>query len=38
LADETTDPNAKKHYLNIERHWLDRALDYESAEWFGGKP
>jgi hypothetical protein len=28
----------KEVYLDFERYWLDRALDYEWAEWFGGKP
>jgi hypothetical protein len=32
------EPRAKKQYLDFERYWLDRALDYESAEWLGGKP
>lgn len=34
FADAATDPNAKRHYREIEWHWLDRALDYEPAEWF----
>jgi hypothetical protein len=38
LADATIEPRAKKQYLDFERYWLDRALDYESAEWLGGKP
>jgi hypothetical protein len=38
LANAATDPGAQKDYLNIARYWLDRALDYESVEWFGSKP
>ena len=38
LADAATDPHAKRHYLDIARHWLDRALDYEAAEWAGSAP
>jgi hypothetical protein len=38
LADATTNPHAKKQFLDFERYWLDRALDYETAEWFAGKP
>ena len=38
LADATTNASTKKHYLDFERYWLDRALDYETAELFGGKP
>jgi hypothetical protein len=37
LADATADPSTKKHYLEYERYWLDRALDYETAGWFGSK-
>ena len=32
LADAATDPSVKKLYLDFERYWLDRALDYASAE------
>jgi hypothetical protein len=38
LADGTADASIKKHYLDFERYWLDRALDYESAEWLSMKP
>jgi hypothetical protein len=38
LADATTDPETKKQYLDFERYWVDRALDYEFAEMLGGKP
>jgi len=38
LADATADPHTKRCYLDFARHWLDRALDYESAEWVSGKP
>ena len=34
LADAATDPSAKKLYLEFERYWLDRALDYDCAECF----
>jgi hypothetical protein len=37
LADTTADPHAKRQYLDFARYWLDRALDYESAEWLFGK-
>jgi hypothetical protein len=30
LADAVTDPDRKKYYLDIARHWHDRALDYRS--------
>jgi hypothetical protein len=38
LADAATDLHTKSHYLDFARHWLDRALDYESAELVRGKP
>jgi hypothetical protein len=38
LADGTADASTKKHYLDFERYWLDRAQDYESAEWLSVKP
>ena len=31
LADAATDSGTKRHYLDVERYWLDRALDYEEA-------
>ena len=37
LADAATDPGTKRHYLDVARHWLDRALDYEAAELFGAR-
>ena len=38
LANATANASEKELYLEFERYWLDRALDYESAEWFGRKP
>jgi hypothetical protein len=38
LATPAANASEKKLYLDFERYWLDRALDYEWAEWFGGKP
>ena len=37
LANATANASEKELYFDFERYWLDRALDYESAEWFGGK-
>jgi hypothetical protein len=37
LADAAADPSAKELYLDFERYWLESALDYASAELFGGK-
>jgi len=38
LANAATDPHAKRTYLDFSRYWLDRALDYETAELAAGKP
>ena len=37
LATAAADASARKLYLDFERYWLDCALDYAWAEWFGGK-
>jgi hypothetical protein len=37
LADATPDQHTKRHYLYFAQYWFDRALDYESAEWFLGE-
>jgi hypothetical protein len=37
LADAATDSSAKKLYLDFERYWLGRALDYDSAELVLGR-
>ena len=38
LADATADQHTKRHYLDFAQYWLDRALDYEAAERFFGRP
>jgi hypothetical protein len=35
LAEAAADQQAKRHYLDFARYWLDRALDYESAQFLG---
>jgi hypothetical protein len=36
LATAAANDGEKNLYLDFERYWLDRALDYEWAEWFEG--
>lgn len=37
LAKATAEPGTKKLYVDFERYWLHRALEYELAEWLGRK-